>query len=137
MFSQLSWQTRAVCRARAPGDGPTYGVAPGTRLLRALSDEAGGLPNSYVRPIEGVVATVDMNRMTGVGVTDTGKRPVDTHAGAARVAGNTAFSGTSTFFCSAFAYWAMLYSPMSNAVRQTQLESGSAYGTKMSSRASR
>ena len=62
----------------APGDGPTYGVAPGTRLLRALSDYAGGLPNSYDRPIEGVVATVDMNRMTVVDVTDTGKRPVDT-----------------------------------------------------------
>ena len=64
----------------APGDGQTYGVAPGTRLLRALADYAGGLPNSYDRPIEGVVATVDMNRMKVVDVTDTGIRPVDTQS---------------------------------------------------------
>jgi primary-amine oxidase len=64
----------------APGDGQTYGVAPGTRLLRALSDYAGGLPNSYDRPIEGVVATVDMNRMKVIDVTDTGIRPVDTQS---------------------------------------------------------
>ena len=62
----------------APGDGQTYGVPAGTRLLRALSDYAGGLPNSYDRPIEGVVATVDMNRNMVVDVTDSGKRPVDT-----------------------------------------------------------
>jgi primary-amine oxidase len=62
----------------APGDGATYGVPPGTRLLRALADYGGNLPNAYDRPIEGVVATVDMNRLTVVDVTDTGKRPVDT-----------------------------------------------------------
>src|SRR4051794_32197097 len=63
----------------APGDGATsFGTASGDRLLRAIADYDGGLPNAYDRPIEGVVATVDMNRMMVVDVTDTGKRPVDT-----------------------------------------------------------
>ncbi len=62
----------------SPGDGQTHGATPGTRLLRALSDFDGGLGNAYDRPIEGVVATVDMNRLKVIDVTDTGIRPVDT-----------------------------------------------------------
>ena len=62
----------------SPGDGQTYGATPGTRLLRAISDFDGGLGNAYDRPIEGVVVTVDMNRLKVIDVTDTGIRPVDT-----------------------------------------------------------
>ena len=49
----------------SPGDGQTHGATPGTRLLRAIADFDGGLGNAYDRPIEGVVATVDMNRAQG------------------------------------------------------------------------
>jgi primary-amine oxidase len=64
----------------APGDGSVLpGVPEKARLLRAIADYDGGLPNAYDRPIEGVIATVDMNRMLVVDVTDTGIRPVDTH----------------------------------------------------------
>ena len=62
----------------SPGDGQTHGAAPGTRLLRAIADFDGGLGNAYDRPIEGVVATVDMNALKVIDVTDTGARPVDT-----------------------------------------------------------
>src|SRR3954453_22846391 len=61
----------------SPGDGQTRGATPGTRLLRAIADFDGGLGNAYDRPIEGVVATVDMNRLKVIDVTDTGIRPVD------------------------------------------------------------
>jgi primary-amine oxidase len=63
----------------APGDEvlPTN-VAPGTRLLRALSFFRGSLPNPYDRPIEGVTVTVDMNHLKVVDVVDTGIRPVNT-----------------------------------------------------------
>jgi primary-amine oxidase len=50
---------------------------PGTRLLRALSFFRGNLPNPYDRPIEGVVVTVDMNRMRVIDVIDTVVRPVN------------------------------------------------------------
>ena len=46
--------------------------------MRALSFFDGGLPNPYDRPIEGVVATVDMNAQTVIDVTDTGIKPVNT-----------------------------------------------------------
>lgn len=62
----------------APGDLPTPGATPGARLLRALSFFRGTLPNPYDRPVEGVVATLDMNSMKVVDVTDTGIRPVNT-----------------------------------------------------------
>jgi primary-amine oxidase len=62
----------------SPGDGQTHGATPGTRLLRAIADFDGRLGNAYDRPIEGVVATVDMNRLKVIDVTDTGIRPVDT-----------------------------------------------------------
>ena len=50
---------------------------PGTRLLRAISFLSGNLPNPYDRPIEGVVVTVDMNRMEVIDVIDTVVRPVN------------------------------------------------------------
>jgi primary-amine oxidase len=58
--------------AEADDDAP-----PGTRLLRAISFYRGTLPNVYTRPIEGVVVTVDMNRMRVVHVIDDKVRPVD------------------------------------------------------------
>lgn len=62
----------------APGDQKVPGVKPGTRLVRAISDYRGSLPNVYDRPVEGVIAVVDMNRHTVVSVTDTGVQPVAT-----------------------------------------------------------
>ena len=59
------------------GDVTVPGVPAGTRLLRALSFFQGDLPNPYDRPIEGVVATIDMNRLRVVEVIDTGIRPVN------------------------------------------------------------
>jgi len=64
----------------APGGLALPGVGPGTRLLRALSFLGGKLPNPYDRPIEGVVATVDMSTLEVVDFVDTGVRPVDTTA---------------------------------------------------------
>ncbi len=62
----------------AVGDLTIPGVPDGTRLLRALSFYQGDLPNPYDRPIEGVVVTVDMNRLKVVQVMDAGVRPVNT-----------------------------------------------------------
>ena len=63
----------------APGSVALPPTAPaGKRLLRALSFFDGGLPNPYDRPVEGVVATVDMNALTVIDVTDTGMKPVNT-----------------------------------------------------------
>ena len=50
------------------GDVTVPGVPAGTRLLRALSFFQGDLPNPYDRPIEGVVVTIDMNRLKVVEV---------------------------------------------------------------------
>jgi primary-amine oxidase len=62
----------------APGDiNLPANVKPGTRLLRGLSFYQGALPNPYDRPIEGVVATVDMNRLKVVSVIDSGVKPVN------------------------------------------------------------
>jgi primary-amine oxidase len=61
----------------APGAFPIDGVKPGARLLRQLSFFRGQLPNPYDRPIEGVVATVDMNAGRVVELLDTGIRPVN------------------------------------------------------------
>ena len=62
----------------APGDVLLPKVKAGTRLLRALSFFRGSLPNPYDRPIEGVVVTMDMNKMQVVDFVDTGTRPVKT-----------------------------------------------------------
>ena len=59
------------------GDVTVPGVPAGTRLLRALSFFQGDLPNPYDRPIEGVVVTIDMNRLKVVEVIDSGIRPVN------------------------------------------------------------
>lgn len=60
--------------------GPdTSNAAPaGTRILKALAFYRGALPNPYDRPIEGVVVTMDMNKLKVVDFVDTGIRPVDT-----------------------------------------------------------
>ncbi|MEA2443443.1 MAG: primary-amine oxidase [Thermoleophilales bacterium] len=61
----------------APGE-PNVPPAPaGARVLRALTFWKGNLPNPYDRPIEGVVVTIDMNRVEVVDVRDTGVRPVN------------------------------------------------------------
>jgi primary-amine oxidase len=69
----------------APGDVNIPGAKVGDRYLRALSDYQQGIgtssnpqPNTYDRPIEGIVITADMTRMKVIDVTDTGVRPVDT-----------------------------------------------------------
>ena len=62
----------------ALGDLPADGVTPGMRAMRVLSFFRGDMPNPYDRPIEGVVATVDMNREIVVDLLDTGVRPVNT-----------------------------------------------------------
>ena len=62
----------------APGSVALPPAPPGKRLLRALSFFDGGLPNPYDRPVEGLVATVDMNAMTVIDLTDTGIKPVNT-----------------------------------------------------------
>ncbi len=49
---------------------------PGARLSRALSFYKGDRANGYGRPIEGVIAVVDLNRMAVVEVVDTGVRPL-------------------------------------------------------------
>ncbi len=59
------------------GDVTVPGVPAGTRLLRALSFFQGALPNPYDRPIEGVIVTIDMNRLKVVEVLDSGIRPVN------------------------------------------------------------
>jgi primary-amine oxidase len=60
--------------------GPdTSNAAPaGTRILKVLSFFRGALPNPYDRPIEGVVVTLDMNKLKVVDFVDTVTRPVDT-----------------------------------------------------------
>ncbi len=71
----------------APGASSVPSAPAGARLLRGLAFYRGSLPNPYDRPIEGLVATVDMNRMQVVDVTDTGIEPVNTTlTGAARPA---------------------------------------------------
>ena len=62
----------------APGSVALPPTPAGKRLLRALSFFDGGLPNPYDRPVEGLVATVDMNALTVIDVTDTGIKPVNT-----------------------------------------------------------
>ena len=61
----------------APGELNLPPAGAGTRLLRALSFFAGDLPNAYDRPIEGVLVTIDANRMQVLDVQDTGARPVN------------------------------------------------------------
>jgi primary-amine oxidase len=61
----------------APGELNVPRAGAGARLLRALSFFAGDLPNAYDRPIEGVLVTIDANRMQVIDVTDTGRRPVN------------------------------------------------------------
>lgn len=72
----------------APGDDEL--TASGTRMLRALSFDRGGstddfdveLPqNPYVRPIEGVVVTIDMNALRVAHMTDSTVRPVSRESG--------------------------------------------------------
>jgi primary-amine oxidase len=71
----------------APGSSSVPGAPAGARLLRGVAFYQGALPNPYDRPIEGVVATVEMNSMQVVDVTDTGIKPVNTTlTGAARPA---------------------------------------------------
>ena len=54
------------------------GVNPSDRLIRELSFFRGQLPNVYDRPIEGVVATVDLTQGKVVDLVDSGIKPVNT-----------------------------------------------------------
>lgn len=60
----------------AAGVLPAKGAKPGARLSRALSFYKGDAKNGYGRPIEGVVAVVDVNQGKVVEVVDTGVRPL-------------------------------------------------------------
>lgn len=63
----------------APGLLSEQEVKSGKRLVRALSFYRGGATNPYSRPIEGVVATVDVNAEKVLEVTDTGVAPIVDH----------------------------------------------------------
>ncbi|MGV3724790.1 MAG: primary-amine oxidase [Actinomycetota bacterium] len=67
----------------AGGDLPVPGIPRDTRLLRVLSFYRGALANPYDRPIEGVVAAVDANKMRVVEVTDTAIAPISSGSGSA------------------------------------------------------
>lgn len=60
----------------AAGVLPAKGAKPGARLSRALSFYKGDAKNGYGRPIEGVVAVVDVNQGKVIEVVDTGARPL-------------------------------------------------------------
>lgn len=64
--------------AWAPGSVALPPGTAGKRIMRGLSFFSGDLPNPYDRPIEGVVAVVDMNALKVIDVTDTGIKPVNT-----------------------------------------------------------
>ena len=60
------------------GEPVPAGVNTNHRLMRELSFFRGTLPNVYDRPIEGVVATVDLTDGKVVDFVDSGRTPVDT-----------------------------------------------------------
>ncbi|TWU22803.1 primary-amine oxidase [Bythopirellula polymerisocia] len=64
----------------AAGVLPTEGAEPGARLCRALAFYRGEGQNAYARPIEGVVAVVDVGLGKVVQVVDTGVRPISKKA---------------------------------------------------------
>ncbi len=57
------------------GDLPTP-AAPGTRLSRTIFFYRGGATNAYARPVEGVVAVVDLTRSQVIQIVDTGVVPL-------------------------------------------------------------
>ncbi|GMU56602.1 MAG: amine oxidase [Candidatus Xenobia bacterium] len=63
----------------APGILSDAEMAEGRRICRCLSFYRGGATNPYARPIEGVIATVDMNNEKVLEVTDLGVVPVVDH----------------------------------------------------------
>lgn len=65
---------KVLVDAWAPGVLPPD--APAARLLRAITFFRGEQKNAYGRPVEGVVALVDMTAGRVVEVTDTGARPL-------------------------------------------------------------
>jgi primary-amine oxidase len=62
----------------APGESDVPGAPAGARLLRGIAFYQGTLTNQYDRPVEGLIATVNMNNLQVVEVTDTGAKPVNT-----------------------------------------------------------
>jgi primary-amine oxidase len=60
------------------GEPLPAGANPSHHLMRELSFFRGTLPNVYDRPIEGVVATVDLTQSNVVDFVDTGIKPVNT-----------------------------------------------------------
>ena len=63
------------------GDLPIPSAPSGARVMRMLAFYRGDAPNPYDRPIEGVVALVDMNRLEVIEVTDTVVAPVSSDSG--------------------------------------------------------
>jgi primary-amine oxidase len=62
-----------------PDAKPSLGAD--TRLMNALAFYRGDRPNPYDRPIEGLVATIDLNAMQVVHMSDTGARPISSDDG--------------------------------------------------------
>lgn len=62
--------------AWAAGDLPAAGLAPSARRARALAFHKGTGRNSYARPVEGLVAVVDLTAKRVASVEDSGPRPV-------------------------------------------------------------
>ncbi|QDU89470.1 Copper methylamine oxidase precursor [Pirellulimonas nuda] len=60
----------------AAGVLPAEGAVPGARLCRAIAFYRGEGKNPYARPIEGVVAVVDVELGKVIQVLDTGVRPI-------------------------------------------------------------
>ena len=63
------------------GDLPIPNAPAGARIMRVLSFYRGDDPNPYDRPVEGVVALVDMNSLQVIEVIDSGVRPLPTDSG--------------------------------------------------------
>jgi primary-amine oxidase len=66
----------------APGTLRLPAAASGARLVRALSFYRGKSSNPYARPVEGVIAVVDMNRRKVIDLIDTGVVPLSDDDGA-------------------------------------------------------
>lgn len=87
VHSYAPWKQAIRNRGLDPKDvyvdtwaGPdTSNAAPaGTRILKAIAFYQGDLANPYDRPIEGIVVTMDMNKLKVVDFVDSGSKPVDT-----------------------------------------------------------
>jgi len=72
---------RVYLEAWAPGHPPPAGAPEGTRLLRVISYHRGDATHPYGRPIEGVVALVNLRTEKVLDVQDAGVVPIPKDAG--------------------------------------------------------